>query len=185
MWTNIGVLRGPPWTKGVAVAVLRGPSWTKGVAVPAHRTRPHNLSEPLTFCTIYCNNRKVPARRPLPTPCTVCSPAKEHRYIHVALFHLPTRTDLPPPAQDRRPPGDPHSCCRSILMRTKSPQGKHAPPPAPSANRPPSSLSSTPPADQTGTTTATGSARNHSQPGSALPPQAMAASPASTSRTTT
>ena len=164
----------------------------KSVSEPAHRTLPYNLSEPLTFCTTYCNNRTVPAHRPLSSPCSGCSPAKEHQYIHVALFHPPARTDLPPPAQ--APPSSwrpsfllplyPHADSMQPL-RTKSPQGKHAPPPAPSPTRPPSALSTTPPADRTGTTTATGSARDQSQPGSALPPQAVAASPASTSRITT
>ena len=100
----------------------------KSVSEPAHRTLPYNLSELLTFCTTYCNNRTVPARRPLPSPCSGCSPAKEHRHVHVALIHLPTRTELPPPAQDRRPPGVPHSYCRSILMRTQcSPCGRNPP----------------------------------------------------------
>ena len=129
--------------KEVAVAVLRDPSRPfadkKMLQLPflaplrGQKVLPclptahpqNNLSQPLTFCTTYCNNRTVPARRPLSSPCTVCSPAKEHRHVHVVLFHLPARTDLPPPAQDRRPPGDPHSCCRSILMPTKcSPCGR-------------------------------------------------------------
>ena len=106
-------------------AALRGQNV---LPLPAHRTPPHNLSQPLTFRTTYCNNRIVPARRPLSSPCTVCSPPKEHRHVHVALFHLPARTEPPPPAQDRRPPGDPHSYCRSILMRTKcSPCGRNPP----------------------------------------------------------
>ena len=100
----------------------------KSVSEPAHRTLPYNLSELLTFRTVYCNYRIVPAHRPLSSLCTGCSPAKEHRYVHVALFHLPARSELPPPAQGRRPPGVPHSYCRSILMRTKCrPCGRNPP----------------------------------------------------------